>query len=117
MRQKKNFIPRHKGKYCPLKQLRKYLSLRGSKNGPLFLNCDNSILVMPTFRRYFSRVLSFLDMPSTHYKPHSFRIGACTQAIMSGHPENKVMAMGRWKSSAYKSYVRIPKLHLSKSTK
>lgn len=110
----KIFIPELRGRYCPLHHLRQYLSLRGTKQGPLFINCDNSILLMATFRNHFKKILSFLDMSPKYYKPHSFRIGACTQAILSGYPENKVMAMGRWKSSAYKRYIRIPKLQLPK---
>ncbi|KAK2160937.1 hypothetical protein NP493_1618g00010 [Ridgeia piscesae] len=47
------------------------------------------------------------------YKGHSFRIGAATAAADSGLSETQIQTMGRWKSSAFKRYVRIPVLRMS----
>lgn len=93
---------------CPVKTLNTYVQRRGLAKGPLFLRCDNSVLYQSVFSRRFRQFLSFLQLPASRYKPHSFRIGACTQAILSGRSEAEVKAMGRWKSHAYKKYIRLP---------
>ena len=38
----------------------------------------------------------------------SFRIRACSEAILQGMPQESVMALGRWSSrAAFKRYIRI----------
>lgn len=93
---------------CPVKALNNYLSMRGQSAGPLFLLANNSPLTLPSFREVFKLLLRLANLSPVHYKLHSFRIGACTQAILSGTPENEVMRMGRWKSNAFKRYIRMP---------
>lgn len=40
---------------------------------------------------------------------HSFRWGAATWAAEAGIPEPQIQALGRWSSSAYKSYIETPR--------
>ncbi|XP_074657153.1 uncharacterized protein LOC141910317 [Tubulanus polymorphus] len=41
------------------------------------------------------------------YTSHSFRIGAATNAATNGVPEPVIRELGRWKSDAFKRYIRI----------
>ena len=96
--------------HCPVRTLRSYLTIRGSQPGPLFILPSSTPLTIQAFRSHFKLLLCFCNLSPQHYKLHSFRIGACTQAIMSGVSATEVMALGRWKSHAFKRYIRIPEL-------
>lgn len=96
--------------YCPVSALESFIKLRGSMAGPLFLDSLGNPILMSAFRRQFSDSLRFCKLSPVHYKPHSFRIGACTQATMLGVPDDKIKQMGRWRSNAYRRYIRLPSL-------
>ena len=98
-------------KPCPVKTLMKFLNLRGKKQGPLFVHWNGKPVLTSQFNKTFKFLLHSGNFSSTVYKAHSLRIGACTQAILSGVPERIVMDLGRWKSySAFKRYVRLQEL-------
>ena len=69
---------------CPVQLLLEYLSLRGDRPGPLFLNSDNS----PVPRSFFADLLSIslrtCGLDSTRYNGHSFCIGAASFAAEQG---------------------------------
>ena len=102
------FISPTKDAYCPCDSLRRYLKLRGTVDGPLFIDCMAKVISFAKFRSVLTMCLNFCQLPADLYTPHSFRIGACTQAIMSGVSADKVQAMGRWRSRAYQRYIRLP---------
>ncbi|XP_060606583.1 uncharacterized protein LOC132758891 isoform X2 [Ruditapes philippinarum] len=99
---------RKMSKNCPVQALHHYLKLRGKQSGALFQTACGSVVTQPSFREIFKSLLICANLSPASYKLHSFRIGACTQAIISGTPENEVMRMGRWKSHAFKRYIRVP---------
>jgi hypothetical protein len=41
-----------------------------------------------------------------------FRIGAASYAYEKGLPDERIQLMGRWKSNAYKKYIRAPVLKI-----
>eukprot|EP00731_Ephydatia_muelleri_P020051 Em0012g876a len=47
------------------------------------------------------------------YAGHSFRIGAATSAAAAGVEDSMIQTLGRWKSSAYLVYVRVPRERLA----
>ena len=93
-------------RYCPVKLLQKYLALRPSGPGPVFV----STLGKPISRQQFLGSLHSsvrcrsLD-PSLYYT-HSFRIGRSTDMMFQGYSDAQIRAVGRWKSDAYKRYIR-----------
>ena len=95
---------------CPVRFLLDYLSLRGNRPGPLFLNSDNT----PVSRTFFAELLSLslkaCGLDSTRYKGHSFRIGAASFAAERGMSDAQIRALGRWRSNAFLKYIRIPSL-------
>ena len=99
---------------CPVSAMLAYLSIRGTKEGPLFHFKDGRALTKERFIPIIRGALTAAGIDATKYSGHSFRIGAATTAAECGIEESIIKAMGRWKSNAYQSYIRIPKDHLAK---
>jgi hypothetical protein len=70
----------------------------------------------PIPRQFFNRYLRFAftwcGLDTDRYKGHSFRIGAASYAYEKGLPDERIQLMGRWKSNAYKKYIRAPVLKI-----
>jgi hypothetical protein len=97
-------------KYCPVSTLQSYLYMRGANEGPLFRLPNGSPITRSIFSSFLQQCLHQLGIPDVNIKPHSFRIGAATSACARGIPDHEIQRMGRWKSDAYKHYIRIPNL-------
>lgn len=110
-------IIRNNGPLYPVAALQSYSQMRGPVPGPLFVSSTGDPLTIQQFRSVFNDLLSFCNLSKTVYKLHSFRIGACTQAILSGVTEAEVMLMGRWRSHAFRRYIRVPALEMSPKKK
>ena len=91
---------------CPVQSMLDYLSLRTNSVGPIFVSSNGR----PVSRSYFTRLLrscfKACNLDPTCYKGHSFRIGAATYAAQQGFSDAKIRALGRWKSDAFKRYIR-----------
>ncbi len=94
--------------FCPVLALRKYIAIRGSHPGPLFIMPPSKPIFRSQFSTFLSSILNKLSIPDCNVKPHSFRIGAATSACANGVPDSDIQRMGRWKSDAYRRYIRIP---------
>ena len=98
--------------FCPVKYMQRYLALRGSAPGPLFVFPGGSPVTRSFFTENLNRSLIWSGLSPKTYKGHSFRIGAATMASMMGVSEEEIQRMGRWRSQAFKKYIRIPMLQL-----
>lgn len=96
----------------PVLNLWQYCLLCGSSEGPLFVFLDNTPVSRSFFSQKLSQCLLFCKYDTAYYKGHCFRIGAAKTAAELGHTEAKIQEMGRWQSSAFKKYIRIPSLRL-----
>ena len=100
-------IPRSGNSFCPVLLTLSYLTRRGPDPGPLF-SFPGGIPVQP---RYFNIVLgnslAWAGLSKLNIKPHSFRIGAATWAAANGYSDNQIQIMGRWKSAAFRKYIRV----------
>ena len=67
-----------------------------------------------TLCRYdvYVKCLRKLNLDPRVYKGHSFRIGTATHSAMRGYSYSQIASMGRWISSAFTNYIRIPKIIL-----
>lgn len=94
--------------YCPVRLLHRYFQLRGPKSGPLFVFKDRTPVSRTFFASYLRQCVTYVGLDGARYKGHSFRIGAATAAYSQGMSDARIKQMGRWQSSAFKKYIRIP---------
>ena len=90
----------------PVKALGDYLAVRPQIQGPLFVHFNGDPLLSFQFSRVLKESLKFIGLNPANFSSHSFRIGAATAAALGGLSEEKIKELGRWKSSAYRSYIR-----------
>ena len=99
--------------FCPIEALRNFLGLRirfaNSPYTPLFLFENYSHLTRLTFLDLLHRTCKIAGLNSNQFKGHSFRIGAATSAASKGIQDHMIQCLGRWRSDAYKTYVRVEK--------
>lgn len=58
------------------------------------------------FNSELRRCLAFCGLDPRRYKSHSFRIGAACLAAEKGFSDAQIRALDRWKSDAFKLYIR-----------
>ena len=93
---------------CPVNAMHEFINIRGCHEGPIFCHFGKSFLSRYQFNKVLEMSMKLVDASITNVKSHSFRIGG---AICKGVSYEKVKEMGRWKSDAAKSYIRIPTVH------
>lgn len=91
---------------CAVLAIKNYLKKRNKCPGPLFLNASGQPVCRKYFQNAFNNALNFCGFSSTVHKPHSFRIGFATDACIKGMSSEKIKLLGRWKSDAFKLYIR-----------
>ena len=94
---------------CPVAAVLSYLAIHSSSPGPFFVFSDGSPLSRDRLVSALSQALKELGLDSSSYKGHSFRIGAATAAAKAGLSDSLIQVLGRWRSSAFLSYIRTPK--------
>ena len=102
-------INRHLG-VCLVEALLAYISLRGTDEGPLFRTLDGAPVDRSAFSDLLSLTVRQCGLDPARYKGHSFRIGAASHAAEMGFSDSQIRLLSRWKSDAFKRYIRIPSL-------
>ena len=97
---------------CPVVHICRYLHTRGSSPGPLFVFPDKTPISRTYFSSQLSACLSHAGYDPSLYKCHSFRICAATTAATRGYTDVQIQSMGRWRSAAFRRYIRIPMMTL-----
>lgn len=95
---------------CPLRALQYFMKIRkhASQNGALFSFMDGNPVSRRCFTKNLQNSLAFCGLDTKRYQSHSFRIGAATAAADLGASDIQIQNMGRWKSTAFKKYRRVP---------
>ena len=88
-----------------------YIRLRGHSHRPLFCTFEGSPISTRYFNSELRRCLIFCGLSTSHYKSHSFRIGATCLAAEQGYSDAQIRALGRWHSNAFKVYITPVALH------
>ena len=92
---------------CPVEAMQNFAGARPNGAATLFCHFDTSPLTRAQFTGVLSKALDFVGVTG-QFGSHSFRIGAATTAAMQGVPDDQIQEMGRWRSSAFRTYIRIP---------
>ena len=95
---------------CPVRAMRAYLQVRGDRPGPLFQYVTGQAVLRNDFNKELRQALQCCDLDPTTFKSHSFRIGAVTTAAQLGMSDRQIRTLGRWKSDAFKQYIRCAAL-------
>lgn len=99
--------------YCPVQALVEYCKLRGALPGPLFCQPNLAPITVYQFNTELSRCLQFCGLDTRRYKGHSFRIGTASLAADKGFSDAQICTLGRWKSDAFKLYIRSERLQVN----
>ncbi|KAK7504500.1 hypothetical protein BaRGS_00004366 [Batillaria attramentaria] len=92
---------------CPIQALKDYIAVRGNTPGPLY-TVHGSAVTRRTFVQVLKDTLTHAGIPSHGFNSHSFRIGAATTYAKNGASDAQIRFLGRWKSDAFKVYIRSP---------
>ena len=96
-----------KSKVCPVLAMKLYLEVKPSSSKHLFCHKDGSPLTRYQFGAVLTRTIATLNMATSDYKTHSFRIGAATWLAQQGTSYDAIRKLGRWSSNAFLHYIRI----------
>ena len=88
---------------CPVSALLTYMAIRPPTPGPLFIFLDGTPLTRQKLVYHLRKAVSNLGLTTAG---HSFRIGAASTAARVGINDSTIQLMGRWKSSAFLTYIR-----------
>ena len=102
---------------CPVTSMLGYLAMRSSAPGPLFQYADGSPLSRTHLVTQLREALSQAGIDTSNYSGHSFRIGAASAAAQAGYSDSLIQTLGRWKSDAFRLYLRTPKEDLVAATR
>ena len=93
---------------CPVKLYAKYLIIRGTfkHNTKAFCHKDAKPLSRDYVQKALSAILSLTHLNPARYNTHSFRIGRATDMAQDGASDQQIMLAGRWKTTAFKKYIR-----------
>lgn len=98
---------------CPVIAMAAYLAERGLSQGPLFRLQNGTALSRSIFVKEVQRGLQAVGLDKSKYNGHSFRIGAATTAAARGIEDSIIQILGRWESTAYLRYIKIPREQLA----
>lgn len=91
---------------CPVRAMRKFsVARRRQPSGPLFRLSNGDLLTRSSISVMTKNLLRAADIDPGSYSSHSYRIGAATAAADAGLPDHLIKTLGRWRSSAYQTYI------------
>jgi len=103
------FVGRTDTDICPVVALLNYLVIRGTVPGPLIISREGTFLTQQVFVTAVRKALESAGVDQSKYCGHSFWIGAATTVAAKGVEDSVIKTLGRWNSTAYLQYVRIPR--------
>ena len=108
------FLGRTEAAICPVTAIIHYIGIRKPGPGPLFILNSGAPLTRTYLVANLQAALRQAGLDDSKYNGHSFRIEAATAAAQSGLEDSMIQTLGRWRSDAYKLYIKIPQAQLAK---
>ena len=102
--------PQQQRKLCPVQLLSEYLHIWRPASGPLFQLSDGSEILRDYFIKQITSAFKFIGLDPKCYKSHNFRIGGALFYAEIGFSDSQIRLMGRWRSDAFKRYIRSQRL-------
>ena len=89
-----------------------FKKLRGDHQGPFFCFKDKKPISRAFLTAKLKEDLCSLGLNARLYNTHSFRVGRTSDLALEGASDRQISLLGRWKSDAFKDYVRPTKIAL-----
>ena len=89
-----------------------FVRLRGNRQGPFFCFKDSHPISRNFLAEKLKEDVSSLGLNHKLYNTHSFRVGRTSDLALEGASDRQIALMGRWKSDAFKDYVRPTRIAL-----
>ena len=80
----------------------------------MFYFANGIYLPKDNFFKTVREALTTLGYASSNFADHSFMIGAATTAAEAGIDEATIKALGRWRSEAYQTHMRVLKEQMTR---
>ena len=80
---------------------------------PLFILTSGAPLTWAYLVSSLQAALRRAGLDDKQYNGHSFRIGAATTAAQQDIEDSLIQMLGRWRSYAYKLYIKLPRAQLA----
>ena len=96
---------------CPYHSMATYIALASPEDPyttPLFCFSNGRPLTRLRLLKRLHRQLKQAGYQPHWYNTHSFRIGGATSAAEAGVSQATIQQLGRWRSQAYRRYIRPP---------
>ena len=100
-------IPAIESTECPLLAMEAFLKIRPHKSVYLFCHINGQPLTRYQFGAVLNKAITALNLPTTHFRTHSFRIGAALWLASKGVSYETIKKMGRWQSNSFLKYIRL----------
>ena len=107
------YLGRTNNVLCPVWAVAAYLAVRGRSPGPFFRFVSGVPLTREAFVSRMRGALQPAGVDISKYSGHSFRIGAASTAAAVGIEDSLIKTLGRWQSTVYLLYVRVPREKLA----
>jgi hypothetical protein len=98
------------GPLCPLRWIQIMLDRAPLKNpdAPVFQRANGRPITYNILQSFIKKLCAKAGLNSSRYSTHSLRIGGATTLMALGFSADTVKELGRWKSIAYQTYIRLP---------
>lgn len=93
---------------CPVRAVLSYVKIRPKSAVSFFAHFDTSPVTRYQFQSVLKQATAAAGLADQRYTPHSFRIGAASAAATAGFLPQQIKSCGRWRSNAYRNYIRQP---------
>ena len=92
---------------CSVCWMLAYLAVRPfPPQSPLFIYSQGNPMSHSTLTSSMRELIALAGLPPGEYTPHSLRAGSATDAAQRGLPDSAVQQLGRWRSNAFRAYLR-----------